>query len=130
MRKHDAINILNLYANSNHERWNQMLDYCYRTNNINKLQELHYAISVSMTDLAKQKINSSHMNDTFLRWLRSLEKTGLNIAKKINPNPLDTMSKQEIDILKNSDSIKYKKMYDAKKSRDFEVAEYFRKGAY
>ncbi len=127
MRKHDGINLLKFYSTKSWVDWNKMLTDCYIKNDINKLVKIHYEISVGQTDLSKQKLSTDKMNETFTRMLISLEKTALKIAKKIDPNPLDSITNENLKLIDKKDLIRMKKH---KKDRTNNILNYFRKKAF
>lgn len=127
MRHQAGIDILRLVAKGTDSGWNEMLNDCYSKNDINSLVDVHRRLSIGMTDLEKTKMNTAKINDLFLRWLRSLEITALRIAKKINPNPLDTTTALQ---MKKFTELEIKEMKAHKEKRKQQILAHFRKEAF
>lgn len=127
MRHNQGIDILRLLSKGGNTGWNEMLKDCYNKNDINALVDIHYRLSVGMTDLEKTKMNTPKINDIFVRWIRSLEITALRIGKKINPNPLDTAGPDKI---KTFSAEEIKSMKAHKEKRKQAILGYFRKQAF
>jgi hypothetical protein len=122
-RKYDSIDVLKLYAGAgmtfeqdvvydsenattncvessqalkSHVKWNEWLKRCLDTNNINELVRVKYGIQVGMDDVVKKKIHFNKLNELFVRWVRSIDKTAWQIIKKRNPMPGDTSLNSEL----------------------------------
>lgn len=126
-RKFEGINILQLYTSGDTQKWNMMLTDCLDRCDINKLARIRYQISVGMTDLAKNKLNSDDLNTQFARWMRSLEITAKKIIKIKNPMPGDVMN--NIDLENTNEDIKLKYL-NAKRKRDEELKDFFRQSSF
>lgn len=121
MSRHDYIDLLKLYSSGSHNGWNEVLNQCYQTNNINKLARLRYGIQAGMDKLAKEKLNTEQINLFFIRLNKSLENTAKQIIRKKYPLPGDNpLIAKEYD----------KKSLEVKRKRDRELAAFFKKSAY
>lgn len=127
MRHTQGIDVLKLISKGGASGWNEMLNQCYVKNDINGLVRLHQGLSIGMTDLEKTKMNTAKINEIFLRMLRSLELTALKIGKKLNPNPLDTITPEKKALIPLEEM---KKMKAHKNKRTQEIMGHFRKQAF
>ena len=86
---HLKIDLLNLYAKTNHTEWNNFLSKCLRNQDLHSLEKVFYGIQLGMNDLAKNKLNTEKINIWFIRLQRSIELTMKRIIKNKQPSPLD-----------------------------------------
>jgi len=121
MSRHDYIDLLKLYSSGSHKGWNEVLDQCFKTKNINRLARIRYGIQAGMDKLAKEKLNDEKLNIFFIRLNRSLEQTARAIIRNKHPLPGDNPL-----IAKEHD----KKFLEVKRKRDRELAAFFKKSAY
>ena len=87
-RKHESIDLLKLYFESNPKEWNAYLSRCLKNQDTKELEKTYYGLAAGMTDLANQNLNTANMVNTFLRMQKSIENTLKQIWRKENPNPL------------------------------------------
>jgi hypothetical protein len=120
--KHNGIDILLLYSQSDHEKWNRFLTECVQTLNINRLAQTLRELQVGMAELAKQKLNTPEIDLQFARWTKSIDNTARQIIRIKHPlpqdNPLIAKDKEFIDQL------------EIKRARDREMEAFFRKASY
>jgi hypothetical protein len=122
MRKHEAIDLMNLYANGHHKKWNVMLSECVRSGSINRLARVRYELQAGMDDLVTKKLNTEDMSIFYLRLMRSVEKTAKKIIHDKIPMPGDDPN------LKNKVSAMSK--LEAKRQRDRELQKFLSKNSY
>jgi len=120
-RKHEGIDLIKLYAMGSSNGWNEYLTKCYDDRNINALAKLKYQISVGMTDMAKQKLNTANYDVWFVRLVRSIEITAKRIIKVRHPLPGDN----PLIAMKIRESV-----HDIKKRRDQELAKFLRDSSF
>ena len=114
MSKHTEqyIDVLDLYCNGDHKKWNAFLTKCYEAQDVATLVDVFRRLQMGMDKLVKEKLNTEKMNEFFIRLQRSIEITMKRIYREKNPNPLyNSKNKQYYDKY-----IKEKKSLDA----DFE----------
>lgn len=88
------IDIIRLYATSNHQEWNTWLAKCERTQDINGLTEVRRRLQQGMAEVEKKKLNTEKIAEFFVRLQRSIDITIKKIYRAKNPNPLyDTTNK-------------------------------------
>lgn len=109
-----------LYSKGSNNGWNDFLTECVVNMDINRLAKMSYQIQAGMEDLAKLKLNSDEIIVWYIRLLKSLEKTAKNIVRIKYPLPK----------IEPNEPQKSKAALEAKRSRDRELAEFFRKSAY
>ena len=122
MRKHQAVDLMKLYSQGSTNGWNEFLNQCYETDNINRLARMRYAVQAGMDDLAKKKLNTDDMNAWFCRITKSLERTAKQIIKKKYPLPGDNPL-----LAKKAE---YKDLHQIKRKRDKELADFMRASSY
>lgn len=117
-RKYEAIDLMKLYTLGSHKGWNEYLQRCFDTRNINALAKLRYQICAGMDDLAKAKLNTEDINIWFIRLNRSIENTAKKIIRAKHPMATDsglgTTGKRD----------------DAKKRRDLELRKFLQESGY
>lgn len=64
-----------------HEKWNRWLKKCLAENNLNDLIKVRYGLQVGMDDLVKLKLNTPQVNEMFLRWMSSIERTARSVVR-------------------------------------------------
>lgn len=120
-RKYSPIDLMKLYSLGSNNGWNDYLTKCFDEKNINALAKLKYQISVGMTDLARDKINTPTIDVWFTRLVRSLEITAKRIIKVKHPlpgdNPLLSMKIRE-------------SVHDVKKKRDHALAKFLKDSSF
>lgn len=120
-RKHDAIDLMALYAKGSANGWNQVLTRCHRDHNINKLVELRYGLQAGLADLAKKKLDTEEVVVWYCRLIKSLEKTAKAIIRERHPLPGDNPLKA-----KDWD----KKWVEIKRKRDHELQHFLHAKTY
>ena len=114
---HLKIDLLNLYARTNHYEWNNFLSKCLEKKDLHTLEQVFYGIQLGMNDLAKNKLNTEKMNVWFIRLQRSIEITIKRIIKAKEPSPLD-----------NPHNLKYwAHKISEKRKRDHEIELYIKR---
>jgi len=98
---------------TSHQRWNNWLSKCEKTQDISELIKVRYGLQVGMTDLVKKKLDDPAIREMFLRWCSSIERTARKIINKKHPIPVDTL-----------------KGMAAKKKRDHEIEVFLRKSSF
>lgn len=88
-KKYDEFDLLKLYASGSSRGWNQYLNDCYSSENINSLASMRYALQAGMDKLVKQKLNDEKMVLFYLRLMKSVEDTAKKIIRKKHPLPTD-----------------------------------------
>lgn len=127
MRHSSGIDILKLYSKGDNNGWNAVLQDCYNKQDINSLAKIYRDLGIGMTDLEKKKLNNEKINIWFVRLLRSLEITGLRIAKVKWPNKLDTILPTDKAKLSPEE---LKALKEHKEKRTQSVMAFFRKEAF
>ena len=126
-RKYPGINLLDLYAKSGIEKWNEFLTTCLANNDINELIKVLYGIQVGMRDLSIQGLNTDKVTQWFIRLQRSLEKTAKQIIQKKYPFPND-------DPKYKFKTLDTKKMAEAtlqaKRKRDQELNKFIKRSSF
>jgi len=89
MRKHQAIDLLDLYANHTNLEWNRFLSLCLNASDVTKLMTTRYSLQAGMTDVSNKKLNSDKVISFYIRLQRSIEITIDKIYRKKDPNPCD-----------------------------------------
>jgi hypothetical protein len=89
-RKHDAIDLMAIYAKKDSTQWNQVLTQHFNSMNTAALARLLYGLQAGMDDLTKNKMNDEKMTMFFLRLQKSVENTFKAILRKKYPNPYDS----------------------------------------
>ncbi len=122
MKKYEAIDLMVLYSKGSNNGWNNFLNLCYETRNINALAKMRYSVQVGMDNLAKNKLNNDEINVWFCRLISSLEITAKKIIKLKHPlphdNPLTANNKEWVDFK------------IIKKKRDEELAKFMISSSY
>lgn len=120
MRRHDPIDLMQLYVKADSTTWNDMLSRCYDNRDINALGMVRYQLQAGMDDLAKSKLNDERMNVWYLRLLRSIEQTAKRIIRVMHPMPGDNplTAKQNLNHL------------EQKRKRDYELQVFMAKSSY
>lgn len=120
MRKHDSIDLLKLYSNTDMSAWNCFLTICYEKHDISLLVKTRYGLQAGMTDLVKKKLNTEKMIQFFLRLEKSIENTMKKIVREKDPNPCDNP-------LIASANLEFKSQ---KNDRDHDLELYLKKSGY
>lgn len=120
-RKHEAIDLMALYAKGSANGWNEFLTECFNKRDINRLAKVRYQICAGMDDIAKAKLNTDDINVWFVRLTMSLENTAKRILRKKYPFPQDNPL-----IAKESDP----KYLTAKRKRDHELQIFMKESSY
>jgi hypothetical protein len=123
-RKHQAIDLMALYAKGSANGWNEFLTECLAKRNTARLANIRYALQAGMDDLAKRKLNDDKMNLFYIRLLKSTEKTMKAILRDKYPNPFDNTA---LDKNKEFATAQWKEI---KKNRDHEFELFLRKSSY
>ena len=87
VHKYDRVSILDIMVKLNWQGWNLFLKDCLDKNDVEKLKRTLYGIQYDMSELAKQKLNSSMVTSLFLRLQKSLQDTAKKVYRKIHQNP-------------------------------------------
>ena len=117
-KKWQSIDLFKLYSESDHTKWNKMLNKCYKNRDLKSLRELLYGVEVGMDDLVKKKMNTLKMVMWFTRLQTSIEKTAKKILRRQYPSPLDdTIVAKSMQTNNKED---YKKHLSIKRKRDQE----------
>ena len=98
-RKHDALDLLTLYAKGNSDNWNMFLTKCLKDSDINRLLATAYSLQAGMTDLERKKLTNVKIDLFFIRLQRSIENTVKKIWRLKNPNPLYDPNKSKNPLL-------------------------------
>jgi len=122
MRKVESVDLMKLYSQGSSNGWNDFLNACYKSQNINALGKMRYAVQAGMDDLAKKKLNTDDINIWFCRLIKSIEITAKRIIKTKFPLPGDNPL-----IAKNSEYIDQRKI---KQKRDQELAKFMHESSY
>jgi hypothetical protein len=109
-RKYESIDIMALYAKSDHKKWNAFLTKCLKTHDVEAIKRVLYGIQSGMADAAQSGVVDSKVHAWFFRAQRSLEDTAKKIFREKYPSPLDDPSA----IIK----LDAKKYLEAKRIRD------------
>lgn len=83
------IDILKLYTEGDTKKWNEFLQECFEKRQIDRLMDTRIGLQKGMDDLVKQKLNTDHISEMFIRWNRSIELTAKKIITVLNPLPGD-----------------------------------------
>ena len=113
---------MDLFVNGTTKKWNLFLSNCLERNNLDKLIATRIGLQMGMATVSNKNLNTDSMNNTFCRWIGSLDSTARKIIKIRNPMPTDNpfVDKQ----YKTLDWIK------AKKDRDAEFEKYLQRCTY
>lgn len=84
-----AIDVIELYAKSDTKKWNIFLTNCLMQNDLKKLINTRIGIQVGMSNAVKEKLTTDKINETYCRWIGSIDRTARSIIKKLNPMPGD-----------------------------------------
>lgn len=120
-RKHEAINLLALYAKGSANGWNEILNICLKNMDINALAILKYRLQAGMTDAANAKLNSWEVIKLFIRLDRSLAETAKKIIRIKHPMPHDN------PLIAKDYS---KEKLETKRKRDHDLNLFFKKSSY
>lgn len=120
MRKWPSIDLVKLRATSSISDWNIFLDNCIAKSDINRLTEVMYGLQAGMTDVAKQKLNSTEICTWFVRLTRSIEKAVKSILREKYPLPNDKTNKLE----------DAKKFLAIKRKRDLEFNQFLERSRF
>ena len=120
MRKEQTIDVLKLYSQGNHQRWNAWLSGCLKRHDLLSLRQVLYGIQAGMTDLAKSKLDDEKVRLFFLRLQSSIEKTAKKIIREKNPNPCDN----------SLEAKNFAFALSAKRKRDQELEDFLRKESF
>jgi len=85
----EPIDILKLYTKGSHVGWNEFLEKCRLTNDVNKLVRVMKSLQIGMDDLAKKQLNVAKVDVFFIRLVRSIEKTLQLIYRQLHPHVCD-----------------------------------------
>lgn len=122
MRKVESVDLMKLYSQGSSNGWNDFLNACYKSQNINALGKMRYAVQAGMDDLVKKKLNTDDINVWFCRLIKSIEITAKRIIKYKNPLPGDNPL-----IAKNIEFVDQRKI---KQKRDQELAKFLHESSY
>lgn len=120
MRRWPAIDLMKLYTQSDHKKWNTILTRCHKSHDVLYLQKTLYGIQAGMDDLAKQKLNDEKINLFFIRLQRSIYNTAKKIFREKYPHPLDDPMNKDL----------YGKELENKRSRDREFEKFIINSSY
>ena len=120
-RKYDSVDIMKLYTLGSTNGWNKYLDETFKSENINSLARMRYALQAGMDDLAKAKLNTPEMIKFYLRLMRSTEQTAKQIIRKIYPMPHDLPTIHGIQTKKERPL----SALEAKRKRDLALEKFF-----
>lgn len=102
-----------------HDKWNNWLTECLNKKDLDELMKVRYGLQVGMDSLVKKKLNTNLVNETFLRWISSIDKTARQIIKLKNPMPHDIAGAE-----------KNLKALEAKRSRDLEFEKFLMRSSF
>lgn len=120
-RKFEAINLMALYAKGSVNGWNEFLDECFQSQDINRLAKVKYQIQAGMDDLAKGKLNTPEIDVWFVRLCKSIENTAKKIVRLRHPLPGDNPLASKEAAAKH---------LAVKRQRDQELANFLRNSSY
>jgi hypothetical protein len=123
-RKHNAINIIELYFKGSANGWNDVMHECYINHDMSRLAKLMYALQAGMDDAAKAKLNNEKITVFYIRLLKSIEKTARAIIRDRHPNPRDN------PLFAKNPELCEKKYLEMKRKRDHELELFMRKSSY
>lgn len=89
LTNNEKIDILKLYSESSTKKWNYFLSDCLHRMDMKILENTYRGLQAGMDDLAKKKLNTDKVNELFVRWTMSIEKTMKKIVIKKNPKLYD-----------------------------------------
>lgn len=120
MSKEQGIDIIFLYAKSNHLMWNSWLTEKVALRDINGLNTMRRRLQIGMRDVAKKKLNTEKIDLFFLRLQTSIEKTIRQVYRMKNPHPCDNpmIAKNHIDKI------------ESKRKRDQQLTAILKKTSY
>lgn len=122
-RKYEAIDLLPLAIKGSANGWNEHLEKCLLSGNINALAKTRYQIQAGMDDLTKVGHNTEEMIKLFCRWDKSLVDTAKKIIRKRHPLPHDV-------IIHGDNKERPKTALEAKRRRDQELETFLRESSY
>jgi len=94
------IDIIKLYAGQiqgfeNAEAWNTWLRACRKGQKVNELVTVRKGLQIGMTNAEKKKLTDEKINNTFCRWMGSIDKTLRLIMKDKGQYNTDYKTKKE-----------------------------------
>ena len=122
-RKWPALPILDLYAKGNSTGWNALLTTALSKHDLTGLAKLLYGLQAGMADLVKGKMATEELTTWFIRMQKSIENTARQIVREKYPNPMDHGVNA-----KGPDA--HRKAVDAKRKRDNELEQFFRRSSF
>lgn len=102
---------------TSHDKWNNWLKDCERKQNMNELIRTRKGLQIGMDNLVKKRLTTDMLNEMFLRWTMSIERTARKIINKKFPLPD-----------KADDA--YLKSIVVKRQRDQEFEKFLRKASF
>lgn len=102
---------------SSHEKWNIWLTKCFLSENIDELVRVKRSLQIGMDELVRKRLNNDMINEMFIRWVASIDKTARKIVHRRYPMP-------------PVDSKDHSKALKIKRERDLELEKYLLKSSY
>ena len=119
--KYPEVDLLKLASQFSFNDWFLFLTSCIRLQDVEKLKATRYGLQVSMSNLAKKKLNDSKVNNLFLKLQHELELSMKKILKTKYPLPGDN----HFDI-----QGKTPESYAVKKNRDGNFEKFLKESSY
>ena len=98
-RKHEAVDLIKLYAECDSGKWNAFLTKHAQSGNINELGRMLYGIQAGIVDLENKKMNTEKLTIWYCRLVGSLKRTIMDVMKSKQGKTLQskkTMKKSDI----------------------------------
>jgi hypothetical protein len=92
-RKHEALDVVNMYARMTLEEWKFFLLRATKSSNIDKLIAYRYGLQAGLADANSKGMGNDKLNIWVINRIRNIEKCARLIIRKYNSNPLDIVSK-------------------------------------
>ena len=89
MRKHEALDVVQLYSQSNEKEILDIVRYKVQSKNMQWFTKTRYQLQAGMTDAANKNMNTDKIVKFYLWFLRLLEKGEKRILTSVHKNNTD-----------------------------------------
>lgn len=71
----EEIDVMKIYAKSDYKAWNEWLQKCLTSNNLNELIKVRRGLQVGISSAQKKGLVDEKFATTFARWINSIDRT-------------------------------------------------------
>jgi hypothetical protein len=109
-RKHDALDVVNMYARMTLEEWKFFLVRAAKSGNVDKLIAYRYGLQAGLTDAVSKGMKNDKLDMWVIKRCRDIERCARFVYRKMYPNPMVDPKKDPTGYVKKA--VQYKRMRD------------------